>query len=144
MVFALVLAGLLSGDAPRTQEGPRFGVAPDLAAFPQARPEETLASVLKAIELKWWDYLAAQLADPAFIDQRVKTFGGLFADQVDDLRARLDPATVKLLHRFQKEGEWHRSDTETTLALKDLPDRILFFRKIGARWYLEHRSKAKP
>lgn len=144
MLLPLLLAGLLAGDTPKPSDGPRFGVTPDLRTFPQEMPEATLASVLKAIDQKKWDYLAAQLADPDFIDQRVKTFAGRFADQVDDTRARLDPAAVKLLERFQKEGEWRKSETETQLALKDLPDRFLFFRKIGARWYLEHRSKAKP
>jgi len=141
MYGALVVLSLLAWDTAKTPEGTRYGVAPDLTLFPQGKPEETMASILKAIEMKKWDYLAAQLADPNFIDQRVKIFGGRFADQVDDMRARLDPSTVKLLQRFQKDGEWRKAAKETMVALKDMPDRFLFFRKIGDRWYLEHRSK---
>lgn len=141
MHVALVLLGLFAGDAPKAPDGARFGVAPDLTAYPQAKPEETLASVLRAIEKKEWGYLVAQLADPAFVDGRVKTFAGRFQDQVEDTQARLDPATVKLLQRFQKEGEWRKADSETMVVVKDLPDRFLFFRKIGDRWYLEHRAR---
>ncbi len=141
MYGVLMVLSLLAGDTPKAAEGARQGVAPDLTQFPQSKPEETLASILKGIELKKWDYLAAQLADPDFIDERVKTFGGRFAEVVDDLRARLDPSTVKLLQRYQKDGEWRKADRETMVALKDVPDRFLFFRKIGDRWYLEHRSK---
>ncbi len=145
MHVALVLLSLLAGQPAKGPDAPRHGVAADLADFPQGTPEQTLGSVLKAIDRKRWDYLVAQLADPDFIDQRVKTHGGRFAEQVEDTRARLDPGTVKLFQRFLKDGEWKKADKETMVSLKDVPDRFLFFRKIGQRWYLEHRSKpSKP
>src|SRR5438552_17204398 len=50
----------------------RYGIAPDLKTFPQATAKEALASVLKAVEAKRFDYLVAQLADPEFVDDRVK------------------------------------------------------------------------
>src|SRR5438876_7020446 len=48
----------------------RHGVAPELKSFPQATPKEALASVLKAVEMKRFDYLLAQLAEPDWVDGR--------------------------------------------------------------------------
>jgi hypothetical protein len=120
----------------------RHGISPDLKAYPQGSAKETLASVLKAIDAGRIDYLLAQLADPAWVDVRVaRLYGGSFAEQVEDTRARLDPATVKLLRRFLKEGEWTADKDQESVRLKDVSDMGVFFCRKGARWYLEHRSK---
>jgi hypothetical protein len=136
-------AGLFAAaDGPKPDA--RYGVEVDLKTYPQATPKEALASVLKAADAGKFDYLAAQLADPAFIDDRVKSvLAGSFAEQVKDTRARLDPPALKQLHRFLDEGEWTTDDASASVRLKDLTDRAVFFRKIDGRWYLEHRSKAK-
>ena len=100
--------------------------------------------MLKAADAGRFDYLAAQLADPSFIDERVKgVFAGSFDEQVKDVRARLDPFTLKLLHRFLDDGEWTTGDDKASVRLKDLGDRAVFFRKIDGRWFMEHRSKPK-
>jgi hypothetical protein len=133
LIAALALAG--------ADEGKRHGIAPDLKTYPQTTAKDALASVLKAIEAKRFDYLAAQLADPDFIDDRVKRlYGGRFEEQVDELRQRLDPAAVKLLHRFLKEGHWTVEKQQATVTLADVPDRCVYLRRIGERWYLENRS----
>jgi hypothetical protein len=137
----IVLPGLSAGQEKENKDGARYGVALNLTTYPQAKPQETLASVLKAVEDKRMDYLTAQLSDPVFVDGRVKVFGGRFQDQVEDARARLDPSTIKLLKSFAKEGEWRVADKEAMLVLKDIKDRFVFFRKIGDRWFMEHRSK---
>ncbi len=134
--LALLLA--VADDA----KGVRYGIAPDLNTYPQKTPQEAFASVLKAAEVKRFDYLAAQLADPAFIDDRVhRLYAGRFADQVDDTRTRLDAPTLALLRRFQKDGVWQVGKDDATVTLKDVPDRLVAFRQIGGRWYMEHRSK---
>ena len=122
----------------------RYGVEVDLKMYPQGAPKETLTSVLKAADAGRFDYLAAQLADPAFIDERLKgVSAGSFEEQVKDTRARLDSPTLKELHRFLDDGEWTTDDAAAVVRLKDVSDRAVFFRKIDGRWYLEHRSKAK-
>ena len=122
----------------------RYGVEVDLKMYPQGAPKETLTSVLKAADAGKFDYLAAQLADPAFIDERVKSvLAGSFEEQVKDTRARLDPPALKLLHRFLDDGEWTAEDASASVRLKDLSDRAVFFRRIEGRWYMEHRSKTK-
>src|SRR5262245_55933096 len=56
----------------RAGEGKRYGVTRDAKSYPQASAKEALASVLKAIRDRKFDYLVAHLADPAFVDDRVK------------------------------------------------------------------------
>jgi hypothetical protein len=140
LLFALTAGGLAAGEPPR--EGVRYGIAPDLEAYPQATAKQTLASVLKAIDAGRFDYLVAQLADPDWVDERVgRLYGGRFAEQVEDTRGRLDPGAVKLLRRFLKDGEWTADKDRESVRLKDVGDRAVFFRKKGERWFLEHRSK---
>jgi len=138
----VVLVGLLSITSIQAAEpAKRFGIEADLKTYPQTTAKETLASVLKAIENKRYDYLVAQLADPEFIDQRVKRiFGGKFEDQVEDTRLRLDSSFVKMLQRFAKDGEWV-GDGPTTVMLKDVKDRSVTFIKVGDRWFMQHSFK---
>lgn len=120
----------------------RYGVAPDLKTYPQATAKEALASVLKAVEAKRFDYLVAQLADPEFVDDRVKRlYGGNFKEQVEDTRTRLDAPAVEMLKRFLKDGEWTEEKGRATVRLKDVPDQCVSLRQIDGRWYLENRSK---
>jgi hypothetical protein len=137
-----VLFGLTVNGQDKAKETKRYGIALDTKAYPQATAKEALASVIKATEAQRIDYLVAHLADPAFVDDRVKRlYGGRFEQQVEDTRDRLDPATVKLLGRFLKEGTWDETDSQASAGLKDLPERRLHFRKRDGRWFLEHRHK---
>jgi hypothetical protein len=129
-----------AGDAPAA----RYGVEADLKAYPQDTPKAALASVLKAAEAKQFEYLDAQLADPAFIDDRVqRLYGGDFAEQVKDTRDRLDPLTLKQLRRFLDDGDWTEDDMTASALLKDVPDRVVSLRKKDGRWFLENRSKPR-
>lgn len=121
--------------------GKRYGVVPDLKTYPQGTAKETLASVLKAVQAKRIDYLVAQLADPAFVDDRLRRlYGGRFEQQVEDTRARLDPLTIKQLQRFLMEGEWQEDKDRVTVRRKD-DKRRLYFKKDNGRWFMEHTSK---
>src|SRR5262245_10521476 len=124
----------------------RYGVEAELDFFPQDTPKNTLESVLKAIERKRITYLLAQLADPKFVDERVKSYGGNFDELVAETAKKLkdDPASVKELYRFLKEGEWEAGDGTATAKLKEVKDRQVFMRKIGERWFLENRMKPEP
>jgi hypothetical protein len=127
------------------QGGTRYGIPADLRTYPQGTARETLASALKAADAGRFDYLAAQLADPRFIDDRVRRlYGGRFGEQVEDTRERLDPGTLKLLHRFLDEGTWAARGDEAAAALKAVPDRGVHLRRADGRWYLEHHSDPPP
>lgn len=136
----LILIGLMAAaDAPPAV---RFGIAPDLAAFPQKTPQDTLASVVKTIEAKRFDYLVAQLADPEFVDDRVKRlYGGQLAGLVEDARTRLDAPTLKLLRRFLKDGDWDVGKDNAVVKLKEGTDFVVHFRLANGRWTMEHRNK---
>jgi hypothetical protein len=135
----LWLGLLLAAGAPEA----RYGVAVDLTEYPQGTAKEALASVLNAIEAKRFDYLVAQLADPAFVDDRVKRiYGGDFQQQVEDTRSRLDPSAVKLLGRFLKDGVWEEAENRVTVRLKD-QERRLYFQKQQGRWFMENTTRGE-
>ncbi len=138
-----VLLGSLVVLSSGAESATRYGIAPDLRTYPQSTAKETLDSVLKAVEARRVDYVVAQLAEPAFVDDRVKRlYGGRFEGQVEDTRARLDSLTVKLLQRFLKDGDWQEDKDRVAVRLKD-NDRRLCFHKDNGRWFMEHRSKSK-
>src|SRR6266851_3314086 len=120
----------------------RYGIAPDLKTYPQSNAKEALSSVLKALEAKRVDYLVAQLADPEFIDDRVKRlYAGKFEQQLEDTRTRLDAPSVELLKKIHKDGEWSEDKERVTARLKDVTDKCIALRQISGRWFLENRSK---
>ena len=150
-ILFLCVVGVLAQEAKQAPPR-RYGIEANLRDYPQETPKETLASVLRAIERRRINYLLAHLADPTFVDKRVKEiYGGDFEELVRETSRKLadNPAAVKELGRFLKEGEWEGGDTTASVKLKDLKDRQVFFRKIGRRWYLENRqrpeaAKSKP
>jgi hypothetical protein len=139
LVSVGVLAGADTQAAAEDKPVSRYGIEADLKTFPQATPHEAFGSILKAIETKRIDYLIAHLADPDWVEKRVRLYGS-FPDVVKEASAKLDnPATIKLFQRFYKEGAWDDLDTTGWSRLKNTPERILM-RKIGTRWFLENKK----
>ena len=117
----------------------RHGIAADAKTYPQATAKEALASVLRAVKDKRFDYLVAHLAEPDFVDERVKrVYGGKVAEQVADTRARLDPATVKQLGKFLEDGKWTIDKTSALVQLEGVKDRVVRLVSKGGTWYLSH------
>jgi hypothetical protein len=134
---AAVLTMTLLTFAAAQDKGERYGVAPDEKAYPQATAKEALKSVIAAAEAKKVDYLVAQLADPEFVDDRVKrVYGGKFDEQVEDTRSRLGPFALKQLKRFLDEGKWDVGKDKATVTLDGVKDRRVKLVKKGERWYL--------
>jgi hypothetical protein len=143
----LGLVCLASAGAQATkddQPSRKYGIAADLERYPQATPKEALGSALKAIGAQRIDYLLAQLADPQFVDMRVKDYGGNFDEVVREAKRKLveDPAVAKQFQSFYKDGEWEEGDTTASVRLKDVKDRI-YLRKQDNRWFMENRKKAE-
>jgi hypothetical protein len=145
-----VLSGIIwacftvPGATQETKPAGRYGIEPRLQTFPQNNPKEALASVLAAIEAKRIPYLLAQLTDPDWVDKRVKEiYGGRFDELVAETSMKLadNPAAVKELRRFLKEGEWDEGENAASAKLKDVKNRQVFLRKVGTRWFLENRQK---
>jgi len=148
---ATVILGLLMalatpafGQKREPPPPPRFGVEADLDVYPQDTPKAALASVVKAVDARRFSYLAAQLADPDAVDKRVQEPGGFdhYVKLVGD-RFTDDPEAVRELRRFASEGEINESGDAATVSHKEIKGRQVFLRKVGGRWFLEDRQKAK-
>lgn len=140
----LLLLSLLA--SPALAETPsRYGITADVRIYPQATAPQALGSVVEAVKQRRIDYLVAHLADPAFIDERVKTVhGGQFAAQVSDTSQRLEEPAGKLLTRFQKEGKWTIDKDRALVELEDVPDRVVRLLLVGGSWYLVNRCDIEP
>ena len=140
-ILLSVLVLVAAAEPGSSEPEKRYNQTLDLKKHPQDTAKATLSSFVKSIENKEIDYFMAYLADPKFVDQRVKDLGGRFEDVVAEARQKLvdDPATLKLLRRLADDGEWETKDDSATLTLKDAPDKPLHFVKRKERWYVENR-----
>jgi hypothetical protein len=136
LVGLACLVGLALADL-RAEPAARHGIAADLKTYPQATPKQALASALQAVANKRVDYLLAQLADPQWVDARVRTYGGRFPELVRETTDKLDAAAVKQLQRFLADGQCEMNERVAVFRLKEVPDRRVGFKKVGDRWFLE-------
>lgn len=143
IALAMTLLGAAALVAAQNTPVVRYGIDLDLDSYPQKTAKDCLSSVIKAIDAKRVDYLLAHLAEPLFVDKRVKTLNGNFREVVKETNARLgeDPASIKDLRRFLMEGEWEEGDISTSVKSKDVKNRVAFFMKINDRWFLENRQQ---
>jgi hypothetical protein len=139
--FLLIVLCMLGSFATAGADEPvqRYGINADCKVYPQATAKEALASILKAVEDKRVDYVLAHLADPQWVDDRVKKNGGKFEDLVKECKeTKLDPVAIKQLGKFLKDGEWKVEEKTAEARLKDVSDKSVRFFKIGDRWYMEN------
>jgi hypothetical protein len=140
-VAGTVLLAVSATPANGREPAARYRVAADLKTYPQDTAKEAFAAVLKAIENKRIDYLLAQLADPDWVDGRVKAYADGFEELVKETTAKLDPPAVKRLGRFLKDGEFETLDSTVVVRLKDVKDRVVRLRRADGRWYLQSINK---
>ena len=144
LVGLVGVAGAWAAD-DREQPARRYGIDPSPNTYPQDDPKATLGSVIKAMEGKKIDYLLAQLADPKFVDRRVRLYDGKFESLVKETAGHLanDPTLLKTLKRMAREGEWEVGDAAASVSLKDNKEKRVFLKKIGNRWFFENRQMEK-
>ncbi len=132
-VAGFILCVLVAADAPAR----RYNVEVDLKTFPQGTPQETLGSILKAVEMRRADYILAQLADPQFVDRRVKetSYEALLAEATAKLVD--DPGAVKQLRAFLKDGKWDVEEGTASVSLKETSDRSVSFCRADGRWFIK-------
>ncbi len=139
----VIAAAPAAGQKREPPPPPRYGIEADLDVFPQDTPKAALASAVKAIDARRFNYLAAQLADREFVDKRVQELGGfdrlvkLIAERYTD-----DPEALRELRRFASEGEIAESGDAATVSHKEIKGRQVFLRRAGGRWFLEDRQRA--
>src|SRR5262249_10026156 len=146
LLIGIIGVNPLQAQAPKDAKppAPRYGVEPNLENYPQGTPQETLGSVLKAIEANKINYLLAHLTDPPWVDQRVKqVHNGKFEEMVEETTNKLahDRGTIKELRRFLTEGTWETSDATASAQLKDVKNRRVYLRKLEGRWFFESRQQ---
>jgi hypothetical protein len=158
LICLAVLTGASAQTAGKGKPVVNFNIEADFDRYPQKTPQEALNSVLKALTDRRVDYLLAHLADPAFVQARLKSLkaqmGASLTEETKttlaferlvkatDEHFRDDPTKVRELGRFAKDGEWEINGV-ATVSLKLLPARKVFLKKVQNRWYLEDRDKDK-
>ena len=75
LLCLIVLAGASAQTAGKGKPVVNFNIELDLDKFPQKTPQEALGSVVKALADGRVDYVLAHLADPAFVQARLKDSG---------------------------------------------------------------------
>ena len=70
-LFPLAIVLVLAAAAAGQGVPPRFGVLHNPDLYKQDTPQEALAAVLGAIDRERYDYLAAHLLDPEWVDGRL-------------------------------------------------------------------------
>jgi hypothetical protein len=153
-IFLLVGVGALAQEPAKLDR--RFGIDSDLVTYPQGAPKEAMQSVIKAINNERLDYLMAHLADPKFVDGKVREYGVFFKGADEAARDQLafqrlvreigdhfanDPVAVKELRRFAEGADFEVMDSKATGFLKTIPTRKVFMRQVGGRWFMEDRQK---
>ncbi len=123
----------------------RYGIEADLDAYPQDTAKAALASVIKVIDARRFDYLAAQLADPVEVDKKVQELGGKFDRYIKLVSDRFldDPEALRQLRRFAAEGEFNVNGDSAVVSVKEIKGRQVFLRQISGRWFFQDRQKAE-
>jgi hypothetical protein len=155
LLCLIVLAGASAQTAGKGKPVVNFNIELDLDKFPQKTPQEALGSVVKALADGRVDYVMAHLADPAFVQARLKVIMSTMAGSDDvkmpiafqrlvkatDEHFKDDPTKVRELGHFAKDGEWNTADDVAVATLKNVPARKVFMKKLQNRWYLQDRDK---
>jgi hypothetical protein len=94
MTSSFFIIALAMGQPPAASDKPaepkiRYGVTPLIRLYQQSSPKIALDSAVKAMEKSRFDYVAAQLLDPAFVDRESTRRGVAFmADVEAEFRTR--------------------------------------------------------
>lgn len=137
----------------------RFGYDLDMIVYPQKTPKDAMASIISAISRNKVDYLLAHITDPHYVDYWVDRYKADFSQGRDQAKVVLaferlaretkqyfedDPLIVKDLYSFAREAEWTENEDLAVGAVKTLPSRKVFMRRIEGRWFLENRQQDDP
>jgi hypothetical protein len=120
----------------------RYGIAADLETYPQAHPQQTIRSVMKASLAGHLDYMMAQLLAPSQVDAKLKgnaaAMRRLTSKSTAEGRRRISAA----LGRHIEAGTWLVTRRRAWAQTEGLPD--LSLEKIGDRWYMHNVAEPMP
>lgn len=147
-LYAWAVSGTLTyvvqGVAQEPKDTKRYNIRYDSDLYSQATPKDALQSVLKAVERKQVDYLAAQLIDPIYVDQWIRNGHGTFEHLVQNIQRKFadNPSAVRLLRQFLEQGNFAIDEREAVVTLKEQPKIRVYLKKLDDRWYMENRQDA--
>jgi hypothetical protein len=138
MMPALVV---FAQDKPPGAPAERFNVPSNIETYPQGSPKQVMGSVLKAIDRKRIDYLLAHLAEPSFVEEKVRQFGGRFEELVRETTIHFgeEMTAMRDFRRILNEGTAEGTGATVRVTHKDIKGRAVFLRQIGGRWFIENR-----
>ena len=120
----------------------RYGIVADLETYPQAHPQQTIRSVMKASLSGHLDYMMAQLLEPSQVDAKLKrntsALRRLTSKSTPEGRKRIATA----LRRQLEEGTWLITRRYAWAEVDGLPG--LSLEKIGDRWYMHNVAVPVP
>ena len=146
----MVAAAVASGQSPELPPD-RYGVRAEFALYPQTTSRQAVASLAALIERKKFEYLTAQVLDPAVVDARVAQRSSVLLagveKQLEDVRSqqRLKPAGVDPEFRVPDDAKRFAElvrEKADALAFKEVvkdvqaqlgeyPENLAFFRKLA-------------
>src|SRR5207302_1289376 len=98
IIVGVFLAGTVAAQNPLDL---RYTFEVDQEVYPQKRPEDALKAVVRAIASQKYDYLMAQLVDPAYVDRKVGDYKKAFDKGKEEGKA------LRAFQRLVKEIEEH-------------------------------------
>jgi hypothetical protein len=163
LCLTVVFVGLLVLTAPAQDEGPagdplavRYGLPVNALSYPQSTPLEALKAFVRALDKNRMEYLVAQLADPRFIDERVAEYRMGVSSGSDQARTFLafdrmvrevgehyfaDPQLQRELRLLARDAKFEVNDNQALGVAESVPNRRVYLRRYGARWFLENRQQ---
>lgn len=144
-LFVVLTYPVLAQDEPKPIP-PRFDVTGLPQNYPQDTPKQTLESVVRAIEKQRFDYLAAHLIDPAFVDAQMNENSLSFDAVVVAVRRSLqdDPADLKQLRVLAIGGQIDTQGERAIVTHEQVPGRKVFLVRNGDRWFIENQDRDPP
>ena len=149
-VIVMLTATVAVGQSPELPPD-RYGVRAEVLLYPQDTSRQAVATLAALIERKKFEYLTAQVLDPAVVDarvaQRASAFYPAVEKQLDTLRARQrqQPAGVDPIDRVPDDARRFSEmaqEQANALAFKEVakdvkshlgeyPEHLAYFRKLA-------------
>ena len=151
--LGLMLTTAVASGQPQPVELPpeRYGVRSEIVLYPQATPRQAVATLAALVERKKFEYLVAQVLDPATVDarvaQRASAIRAGVERELDDLRTsqRLRPGGVAPENRVPDDAKLFAESVQAktnALAfqevvkdvrahLSEYPENLALFRKLA-------------
>jgi hypothetical protein len=164
MILTFVILALAAHAQER--EGPklqyRYGFSFN-DAYSQKTPQETMRSIVKAFDNNRYDYFAAQLIDPEFVDSKVRELKKEFPTVKEESKTLLafdrvlkqirehfrdDPVLEREIRFFARETAvkdvpapvWEIAGDSAVGTWKGSPRKI-HMKRIEDRWFMENRQR---